>query len=145
MGKHNMTGGTDRAGMERVVVLECSDCCRERPHRLRYKNDIVAEMICTECGRAIVLAATSSGANDDANKAAGRLDSVEPGVAWPRVARTLGVAAADWSARAATKPWRMLRQVRKEGPRVFATMPKRTATKPLRLVRELRHKVQELL
>lgn len=154
-----MTGAHARreeAGGERIAMLECPDCGGEQPHRVRYQNDAVAEMICTQCDRAIALPRgwdESSGGPGETEDLSASEEAAAPrsaAVAFrslrlPRVARTLGVTAVGLSARAATKPWRVWRQVRHEGSRALKTMPGRAATKPLRLARELRHKVRELL
>lgn len=154
-----MTGAQARheeVSGERLAMLECPDCGGEHPHRVRYRNDAVAEMICTQCDRAIVLPRDwdeSSGVTSEIVGGSAvegeQLQRPASGVArslrLPGVARTLGVTAVGLSARAATKPWRVWRQVRRDGARTLKTMPERAATKPLRLARELKHKVRELL
>lgn len=130
-------------GAERLAMLECPDCGGEQPHRLRYEKDAVAEMICTQCDRAIVLSAGDS-REQRAPDVAAKENQVDGTTPW-KIARTLGATAVGLSARAATKPWRLWRQVRQEGPKTLKKMPQRAATKPLRLARELKHKVRELL
>lgn len=145
---------------ERIVMLACSDCGGERPHRVTYRNAAVAEMRCTQCGRTIAAprgadGALGAGADGNGPRGAGvgsrglGLRSVAEGLRSkaaravlgrgraPRLARTLGAAAFGLSVRAATKPIRLWRQVRDEGPGALKSMPGRVATKPLRLAREI--------
>lgn len=142
---------------ERLVVLACSDCGEERPHRVRYRDKAVAEMRCTECGRTIVLSPEQTGEAEgaaDGEKAgtpAGMEAPAEGPTAGrvpfplrtPRIARRLGSAAFGLSVRAASKPFRVWRQVRREGTGALKSMPVRAATKPLRLARELQEEVRK--
>lgn len=147
------------AAGERIAFLACSDCGSEQPHRVRYRNDAVAEMICTECERTIVLprswgqsAGSFEGSSEGAETGADYVGAEADGggrrrrrEALPALARSVGSAAVGLSLRAATKPWRVWRQVQTEGTDVLKTMPRRAATKPLRLARQLRRKVRGLL
>lgn len=133
-------------GGERPAMLACSDCGREQPHRVRYRNEAVAEMSCTVCGRTIALprerSAGGDGTRDPEGDSGGAVASaVGLAAKGPRLARTVGTAAFDLSLRAATKPLRLWRQVRREGADALKTMPGRAATKPLRLARELQQDV----
>lgn len=149
--------GLERAADgERLAMLACSDCGDEKPHRVVYRNDAVAEMSCTVCGRTIALPRSRAASAEAAETTeAAQLTDKAPGgerglaAGAPRLARTVGAAAFGLSLRAATKPFRLWRQVRREGTDALKTMPGRAATKPLRLARELQdevgRKMRELL
>ncbi len=51
--------------------------------------------------------------------------------------RRLGALAVELPMRAVTKPGRLWREVRRDGPAVLLSVPRRAATKPVRLVAEL--------
>lgn len=127
-------------------MLACSDCGVERPHRVRYRNEAMTELHCTECGRTITLSRSETG---KAKRRRGASRRVARLLRAPRIAGTLGAAAFGLSMRAVTKPGRLWSQVRGEGKGALKSMPRRAATKPVRLARELRadvrEKVRELL
>lgn len=132
-------------------MLACSECGTEQPHRVRYRQDTVVEMSCSECGRTINLPRAQAepdltppadGKRRRLGRERGRGGSAGLARA-PKVARTLGETALGLSVRAATKPIRLWRQVRREGADALRSMPRRAATKPLRLARELQDDVEQ--
>lgn len=153
--------GKSAADGERLAMLACSDCGREQPHRVRYRNEAVAEMRCTVCGRTIALpreraegeGREGEGREEEASepRRSGRTvgSAFDLAAKGPRLVRTVGSAAVGLSLRTATKPLRLWRQVRREGADALKSLPLRAATKPLRLARELKdeagRKMRELL
>lgn len=131
-----------------VALLYCPECADERPHRVTYVRGVVVETVCSTCGRALVArrrpvrvrsssAPTLSVAVGSSPPPSPRYTSSSGYLPTRPVPRSLRSLAVELPLRAMTKPSRLWREVRSNGPAVLLTMPRRAATKPMRLIAEL--------
>lgn len=132
------------------ALLYCPECADDRPHRVTYVRGVVVETVCSNCGRSLVARRRSTRLRScsvpvrslsmGAISAASPLLDVEsprdrlPDSVFSGRLRSLAV---ELPLRAMTKPGKLWREVRSNGPAVLLTMPRRAATKPMRLFAEL--------
>ena len=136
------SGRTTDPTTEMIAVLYCPECADEVPHRVAFKRGVVAETVCTECGRALAVmrrARPGVGHDDPTRSLTSHVVRKRAGMSLADrgfAAGRLGILSA-LPRRAVTKPGRLLREVRRDGAAVLLSVPRRAVTKPMRLMAEL--------
>lgn len=140
MNAHEKEAQRHESGAERfIALLHCARCRGERPHTVHYRDTAVGKMVCTDCRRELRIPPRHGrpAAAPERRRRAPRRRPSPGAVVW-----TVGSAAFGLSARALTKPPRLLREVLRRGPGAVADMPRRVVSKPFRLARELEKKLR---